>query len=381
MSTTSGSPLAVTRAQVLRSRVRTQQLDREPASASVATTDVLDLGVQDTGTGGAAWSLTNRGCAVPSTGDDELALAWTVRGAPHAYRRTDLPAVELALRPWSDRDAGKRIFNASKPLTAAGIGTLDALAAVATELRDLVDAPMVKGELSGRLAERMPEPYLRWCTPCSATRLHEMPFRLAALHAGLELAAGTSPPVLRRVPGWPADQVANLDAAAVPDRLHLVRAFVHHLGPATPAEVAAYLDAPLADVRQQWPDDVVAVQVDGQAANSWVLAADADVLRGAAEDQPSVVRLLGPFDLFLQCRDRERVVPDAAHRKDLWRTLGRPGAVLADGEVVGTWRPRATGRRLRLELSPWQEWSTGVRAAVEREAQRLAEHRGLELVP
>lgn len=93
-----------------------------------------------------------------------------------------------------------------------------------------------------------------------------------------------------------------------------------------------------------------------------------------------MVRLLGAFDLFVQACDGELVVPQEAHRKDLWRTLGRPGAVLVDGEVAGTWRPRATGRRLRLELDPWARWSGDVSTTVEREAHRLAEHRGLELV-
>lgn len=31
----------------------------------------------------------------------------------------------------------------------------------------------------------------------------------------------------------------------------------------------------------------------------------------------------------------------------LWRMLGRPGAVVADGEILGTWRPRASGPRHR----------------------------------
>ena len=43
----------------------------------------------------------------------ELALAWTVRAAPHAYRRADLPAVEKALRPYSEADAAKRVLNAA----------------------------------------------------------------------------------------------------------------------------------------------------------------------------------------------------------------------------------------------------------------------------
>ncbi len=65
------------------------------------------------------------------------------------------------------------------------------------------------------------------------------------------------------------------------------------------------------------------------------------------------MRLLGPFDLFLQGRDRELVVPDADARKDLWRTIGRPGGVLAGHEVVGSWRPRSKGKKLRLAVTIW----------------------------
>ena len=74
----------------------------------------------------------------------------------------------------------------------------------------------------------------------------------------------------------------------------------------------------------------------------WLLAGDADRLRG---DPPTVTRLLGPFDLFLQARDRALLVDDPARAKDLWRTLGRPGGVLVDGEIVGTWRARKAGSR------------------------------------
>jgi Winged helix DNA-binding domain len=91
------------------------------------------------------------------------------------------------------------------------------------------------------------------------------------------------------------------------------------------------------------------------------------------------VRLLGPFDLFLQGRDRETLVPSAAHRKALWPTLGRPGAVLVDGEVLGTWRPRASGDRLRVLVDRWVPWDPAVEDAVHAQGERLAEHRGARL--
>ncbi|WP_263119394.1 winged helix DNA-binding domain-containing protein [Cellulomonas sp. RIT-PI-Y] len=378
----------VTRAQALRFRARTQQLGRatDPGRA-LTDAAVLDLGVQATGPAAYTWSLANRGVPAPpdpSARDRELGLAWTVRGAPHAYRRADLPAVEVAVRPFSEADAGKRIFDANRPLKQAGIPAVDALTRVAALLREIVDEPRSKGEVSGRLTAELPDPYLRWCRSCATTHAYEQPFRLAALHAGLELAPDTSPPVLRRIDGWPRSR-PDLSAPAVPDptddhaRLDLVRACVHLLGPTTPELVAGYLDAPVRDVRGRWPSDaveVVVVDEDAEASPGWVLAADLAALESATEPE-SVVRLLGPFDLLLQARDRELLVPDPDRRAELWPVLGRPGAVVVDGVPVGVWRPRASGRRLRVLAEPWGPWGRSVTARVRAQAKELAAHRGL----
>lgn len=339
-------------------RVRAQQLDR--TSGTVEDTAVLDLGVQDTGADGGRWALALRG--VTDAPDSALALAWTIRGAPHFYRRADLSGVVAATAPLSEADAAKRIFDAAKPLKAAGIGTLTALDEVAGHMRAVVTAPTVKGEMSSALTARLSEPYLRHCRPCDAIHVYEMPFRLAALRAGLELEPDTSPPVLRPVPGLrPAD--------AVPARLDVVRGYLRLLGPATPAHVAAYLDAPVTDVRRRWPEDAVEVTVDGE--RRWLLPEGPE-----PGDRPSLVRLLGPYDLFLQARDRSLLVDDPAHAKALWPVLGRPGAVLVDGQVVGTWRARKAGRRTNVAV---QAWGPLPRTGVAEQAERLAAFRGTGL--
>jgi hypothetical protein len=348
--------LQLTRADVLGFRVRAQQLDR--TAGTLADTAVLDLGVQDTGADAGRWALAVRGLDDVDAAD--LALVWTLRGAPHLYRRADLPGVAASTAPFSDADAGKRIFDAAKPLKAAGIPALTALDTVAAEMRSIVTAPTVKGEMSRQLTDRMDAPYLRFCRPCNATHMHEQSFRLAALRAGLELQPDTSPPVLQPIPDFTV-------ADAVPDHLDVVRGYLRLHGPATPQQVAAYLDAPVKDVRRHWPEDAVQVTVDGE--RRWALAADVDRLTvGPA----TTTRLLGPFDPYLQTRDRSLLVPDGARAKDLWRTLGRPGAVLVDGEVAGTWRPRKNGQRLTVHLEPWRDLSAAVRTAVGEQAERLA---------
>ncbi len=355
----------VDRRQVMGFRVRAQQLDR--VGGALADTAVLDLGVQDTGPDGGRWALALRGVDVSAPADDDLVLLWTVRGAPHLYRRADVGRVAAAVEPFSDADAGKRIYDAAKPLKAAGITILDALDEVAARMRTIVTGPTVKGDVSGHLAELLPEPYLRFCRPCGVTHIYEMPFRLAAVRAGLELTPGTSPPVLRRIPRFRR-------AAAPGDRFDLIRAYLRLLGPATPKHVADYLDAPVKDVKARWPQDVVEVTVDGETRS--LLAADEAALASA---EGVGTRLLGPFDLFLQAKDRATLAPDPARARELWPVLGRPGAVLADGELVGTWRPRKSGVKLTVAVQPWQKLPDSRRRAVVEQAERLAAHRSATL--
>lgn len=403
-------PTETTLAQVRTYRWRAHQLDRPAGSADDC--DVLDLGVQDTGHDGAAWALRNRGC--PTTTPD-VSLAWTLRGAPHLYRTAQLAEVAVATAPFSEPDAAKRVMSAAKPLKAAGIDALTALREVAERMRELGAEPIAKGAMSTALTAALPEAYLRYCRPCGATHPYEMLVRLAALHGGLRLQPGTSPPVLEPVPGWSADPYAHLAGSALPG-LDAIRNYLRFFGPATIKQVAEYLDCPVKDVREHWPADAVEVAVldNPSPQPRFLLAADLDRLdpdglgsdalgsgglgsggpdsdrldSGPSDADPryratggdGAVRLLGPYDPYLQLRDREVLVPDASRRKTVWLSLGRPGAIARDGDLVGLWRPKAAGRRLSVRV---ERWDGGARddalaAAIEQQARDLAEYRSLE---
>jgi hypothetical protein len=354
----------VDRRQVLSFRVRAQQLDRD--RGALEETVALDIGVQDTGPDGAGWALAIRGVDPAEVSTKDTVLLWTLRAAPHLYRRADVGRVAAAVAPFSEADAGQRIVNAAKPLKAAGIGYLAALADVASHMRSIVSRPTSKGDVSSRLAAVMPEPYLRYCRACQATHLYEMPFRLAALPAGLELQPGTSPPVLQRIVGF--------KPRAGGERFDVIRGYLQLLGPATQKHVAEFLDSSFAEVKRRWPPDAVEVTVGRETR--WLLAADESALASA---DATATRLLGPYDLFLQARDRETLVPDPGRAKQLWPVLGRPGAVLVDGDLVGAWRPRQSGKALTVAVQPWRRLPDAARRDLTEQAERLAAYRGVSL--
>ena len=374
-----GDEPVIDRRDVLRFRMRRHQLAPGTTASGVGDLAVLDYGVQDTGSDGSSWALALRGVVQPDP--SELAIVWTLRGAPHAYRRADLAEIAVATAPWSDADASKRIFDASAPLKAAGIPTLEALRTVAGHMRALTSSPATKGEVSGGLTEVLDPPFLRPCSVCRTTHIYEQPFRLSALQAGLALDPGTSPPVLRRVARLRAPMYGRLAGEALP-RFDVVRNHLRFYGPARMSDVAKFVDALQKEVKAHWPDDAVEVGVAGVEPagrpEPWfVLKGDLDELGGGGGERS--VLLLGSHDPYLQGRDRELLVPDANRRKELWRTIGRAGAILRDGEVAGLWRPRTSGRRLTIRLEPWTRLTKADRTAVDEQAERLARHRGVEL--
>ena len=350
-------------------RAAAQQLYRD--GSALPDLAVLDIGVQD---GGGEWARLAFDARLPSTPATEafgpgtdLALVWSLRGAPHVHRRGELNAVAGALVPLSEADATGRLNETGPSVAKAGISALDQYATAVREMRAVVTKPTAKGAASTAVTQRLPTAMWRDCRACKAQHISDSAMRVSSLAAGLELQPGTAPPVLQRRSG--ARVAKQPDTAALQ---RLIRGYLTLLGPATPADVAGYLDVRRADLERHWPDDLVQVSVDGRAA--WLPAEAADAATAATA--PELVRLLGPFDPWLQARDRDLIVPDASRHKALWPVLGRPGVLLVDGEVAGTWRTRSAGSRLTITVEPFAPLGRQARQAIEAEAERVGAVRG-----
>jgi hypothetical protein len=156
------------------------------------------------------------------------------------------------------------------------------------------------------------------------------------------------------------------EMTAADARLELARRYLHVLGPGTVDGFARwaglYARAAGPAIEALGPE-LTPVRTD--VGDAWLLARDEPELR--AEARPAApARLLPSGDPFwlLHGRDRELLVPDAARRAALWTPRVWPGAVLVDGDVVGTWR-RADEQ---VTVTPWGPLPAAAREAVEAEA-------------
>lgn len=359
----------VSREQVIAYRAEAQQLHR--TGKQVRSLDVLDIGVQEAAGEQARLTFDARLPNPPKPDvfgpDTSLALVWSLRGAPHVHRRTELAALAGALYPLSEQHAAARLNETGPSVKRAGIAALDQFTTAVEAMRDVVRKPMAKGAVSTAVTNAVPAPMRRSCRACGTSHISDSAMRASFLAAGLELQPATSPPVLQRRTGARVTTKPDLKALT-----KLIRAYLTLLGPATPAHAAGYLEARRADIEAAWPDDLVEVQVG--KSNAWLPAQAEKAL--ASPREPDLVRLLGAFDPYLQARDREVIVPDTSVHKALWPVLGRPGALFVDGEVAGTWRPKAAGKKLTLVVETFSPVSAATWGRVDAEADRVRAVRG-----
>ena len=104
---------------------------------------------------------------------------------------------------------------------------------------------------------------------------------------------------------------------AAPQSLQPIRNYLRFLGPATPNDVAAFLDSPVGEIKNHWPEDALAVSVDGR--QGWVLGeiGDVDMIKNCCGCS------VGSICSF-KAKTETSIVPDRAKHKALWPILGRP---------------------------------------------------------
>ena len=151
-------------------------------------------------------------------------------------------------------------------------------------------------------------------------------------------------------------------------RLELARRYLHVFGPATEESFAAW-----AGIRRGGAlafdglrEELIPVRTP--LGEAWILASD-EASFSAAPSPAARARLLPSGDAYtlLWGTDRELLVPDADRRPLLWTSRVWPGALLVNGEIVGTWR-RAEAK---LSIQPWRTLSGAERVAVETQAASL----------
>jgi hypothetical protein len=152
-------------------------------------------------------------------------------------------------------------------------------------------------------------------------------------------------------------------------RLELARRYLHVFGPTTDASFSQWAGISQRAGRAAFADlGPELLPVSTPLGDAWMLAADEPVLRSPAP-APAPARLLPSGDAYwlLNGRDREMLVPDDTRRPQLWTPRVWPGAVLVDGEIVGTWSRNAAN----VTIEAWRSLSPEQREAVETEATAL----------
>jgi hypothetical protein len=187
----------------------------------------------------------------------------------------------------------------------------------------------------------------------------------------LRYAATTGTVLIR----WAGARAATIWTVPRPDvtpleaRLELARRYLHFFGPTTAAALRRWAGIGIGEARRAFaalgPELLPARSPIG---DGWILASDEASFRAPA-DTGAPARLLPSGDTYflLHGADRELLVPHAARRDELWTPRVWPGAVLANGDIVGVWRRDAS----KVTIDAWRAIAPAERAAIEAEAASL----------
>jgi winged helix DNA-binding protein len=323
------APLSLTRAQILAFRRRVGALDRRLPRGARSLRIAAWAGLQDSMPRAASLSIHARVAGTtPTTWDDpSLVQLWGPRYSAYVVAAKDLAIFSLGRLP-DDAKGRKRAEDAADRVESVlgldrkmGYGEVGAALGVnANSLR--------YGTTTGRLVIRWEgarQPTL-WCVP---------------------------PPTIT-----PEEA-----------RLELARRYLHVLGPTTLGSFARWAGiTPAGGAKAFDALDGSLTVVRTPIGAARMLTTDVDEIRIApGPDAPARLLPSGDAYYLLQGDDRKLLVPGADRRELLWTTRVWPGALLVNGEIVGTWR-RA---HEKVSIATWRRLTKAERDAVIEEAQAL----------
>ena len=322
-------PLKVTRQQILAFRQRTNALLERLPKGKRSLRTAAWAGLQDSMPRAALLSIHARveGAKHDVWDDPSLVQVWGPRYQVYVVAAPDLPLFTLARLP----ESGKTRV-------------------VAEELADRLEAALA--------GERM--------------RDRDVGTALGGVGPSLRYATLTGRLAIR----WEGARAPHVWIVPPPKipvhkaRCELARRYLHVYGPSTAAAFAKWAGVGAKEAAQTFVDlEPELVAVRKPADDAYLLAAAEQAMREAAGHR-APARLLPSGDaywLHTTSVERALLVPNEKARNELWTPRVWPGALLVDGDIVGTWR---RAKRV-LTVQTWRRLTGSERDAVVAEAESL----------
>lgn len=334
-------------------------------------------------------NLTQEQVADAVAEEKSLLQTWSMRGAPFYFPAVDAPVFTTGVLPPTEETMRHFVPGVEPALDALGMSLVETVELTRAEIGAVLSGRRLAvnelgAEIAKRIARKLPKrqrdvweedgPYAP-DQPLGEGVVHFC-IRILTLQRVVCLAprAGNKAPFVL-VDEWLGHPIPDIDPAVA--RAELLRRYLRCYGPSRRGDFAAWAGIRASDTDPWWSlveDELTPVEFRG---SSWILTQDLDALRSAPA--PKGVRLLPPRDPYTQVRDREKII-DRKYHQQVWKTVGEPGTVLADGEITGIWRPRKSGRQLTITVKTFDSLPARDKTSLQDEAEQVAPLRGASSV-
>ena len=292
--------------------------------------------------------------------DRTLVKTSCMRGTLHLLTAADFPIYINALR-------SSRIRQTLHIMARYGVTQREAREVTEAVMKALRDGPVTKRELTERVLS------LGLAGKKARLWFEQSAWGVARL-AIVEGLVGYGPDrgqhvTMVRVDQWLPEQtkVSESEAGRI-----LLRRYLGSYGPATVRDFSKWTGFSSPEAKAVWEsleEELAEVSVEGGKA--FILREDLDELADSRLGHETV-RLLPNFDSYLLAHADKNHLVGARYYKRVYRQQGWVSpVVLLNGRVIGTWSYARRGKRLSLEVAPFENFSRLIRTRVEEEAAGL----------